>query len=295
MAVSILWHLREIERRQLHLTLGFPSLFEYCVRSLGYSEGAAGRRIASMRLLREVPAVEASLASGKVTLSSLSSVHHFLRREESKGRASYSPRQKLELVKKIEGKSRRQTEEILASISPESAVPLDRERVLNDEQVEVRFVADRRLLERLDRLKGLVGDRTGRGMSYADLFEQLADIALKKLVPSERSDSTPPAKSKANSSPALPLAMPTKRAGIPAAMKREVWRRDGGCCSYKDPKSGRRCESRFALQIDHIEPVGKGGITALNNLRLLCRGHNILAAVNAYGTGHMSRFVPALN
>ena len=46
---------------------------------------------------------------------------------------------------------------------------------------------------------------------------------------------------------------------IPAAVRREVWRRDGGCCSYVDPHSGRRCGSRFLLELDHIVPFALGG------------------------------------
>ena len=48
---------------------------------------------------------------------------------------------------------------------------------------------------------------------------------------------------------------------IPAPVRREVWRRDGGCCSYVDPHSGRRCGSRFLLELDHIVPFALGGST----------------------------------
>ena len=64
---------------------------------------------------------------------------------------------------------------------------------------------------------------------------------------------------------------------IPAAVKREVWRRDQGCCSYVDPYSGRRCGSRYRLEIDHIVPFALGGATELFNLRLRCRAHHSFA------------------
>ena len=41
---------------------------------------------------------------------------------------------------------------------------------------------------------------------------------------------------------------------VPAAAKREIWQRDGGRCRYIDPRSGRRCPSRYLLQIDHMFP-----------------------------------------
>ena len=87
------------------------------------------------------------------------------------------------------------------------------------------------------------------------------------------------------SSRGMPGATPAKRHAaarpcasalrfIPAAVKQEVWRRDQGCCSYVDPHSGRRCGSRFLLQIDHVVPVTHGGGAEPGNLRLLCAPHH---------------------
>ena len=61
---------------------------------------------------------------------------------------------------------------------------------------------------------------------------------------------------------------------IPAAVKREVWRRDRGRCSYVDRTSGRRCGSQHLLQIDHVVPYAQGGAAEPNNLRLLCAAHH---------------------
>ncbi|MDE0448337.1 MAG: HNH endonuclease signature motif containing protein, partial [Spirochaetaceae bacterium] len=63
---------------------------------------------------------------------------------------------------------------------------------------------------------------------------------------------------------------------IPVAVRREVWRRDQGCCSYVDPHSGRRCGSRYRLEIDHVVPFALGGATELWNLRIRCRAHHRL-------------------
>ena len=49
---KVLKYLEEIERRKLYLARGYGSLFEFCVKELKYSEGSAGRRISSMRLIR---------------------------------------------------------------------------------------------------------------------------------------------------------------------------------------------------------------------------------------------------
>ncbi|MDR3608925.1 MAG: hypothetical protein P4M08_16295, partial [Oligoflexia bacterium] len=71
LTTEILHHLREIEARKLFCALGYSSLFEYAVKELGYSESAAQLRIDSMRLLRELPQVEAQVQSGELTLSVL--------------------------------------------------------------------------------------------------------------------------------------------------------------------------------------------------------------------------------
>ena len=59
---------------------------------------------------------------------------------------------------------------------------------------------------------------------------------------------------------------------IPAPVRREVWRRDRCCCSYVDPHSGRRCGSRFLLELDHIVPFALGGSAEPGNLR--CAAHH---------------------
>ena len=56
--IQVFRHLREIESRKLYFSQGFSSLFDYAVRDLGYSEGAAFRRIKAMRLCRDLPEAE---------------------------------------------------------------------------------------------------------------------------------------------------------------------------------------------------------------------------------------------
>jgi hypothetical protein len=51
--LEILVHLIEVERRRLHLGLGYASMFDYCTRHLGYSSSAASRRIQAARCVRD--------------------------------------------------------------------------------------------------------------------------------------------------------------------------------------------------------------------------------------------------
>ena len=61
---------------------------------------------------------------------------------------------------------------------------------------------------------------------------------------------------------------------IPAAVRRHIWLRDRGRCTYRDPESGRCCGSRHLVQIDHVQPYAMGGSASAQNLRLLCGAHN---------------------
>ena len=72
---------------------------------------------------------------------------------------------------------------------------------------------------------------------------------------------------------------------IPAKIKRQVWNRDHGCCTYPG------CSSKYFLEYDHIQPVSLKGTSTLENLRLLCRAHNQLVAIQQLGFKQMDRFL----
>jgi len=76
---------------------------------------------------------------------------------------------------------------------------------------------------------------------------------------------------------------------VPAAVEREVRKRDGGVCQWP-VDSGGVCGSRHRVQIDHIIPKAQGGKPVIGNLRLLCERHNKLAAWQKLGHGLMNRY-----
>ena len=63
---------------------------------------------------------------------------------------------------------------------------------------------------------------------------------------------------------------PGKRVNIPQNIKSELFKRANHQCEI--PK----CGSNFKLEIDHIVPIHQMGTTAPNNLRVVCRNHNLL-------------------
>jgi 5-methylcytosine-specific restriction endonuclease McrA len=85
---------------------------------------------------------------------------------------------------------------------------------------------------------------------------------------------------------------PSRTNHIPAHVKREVLRRAGGRrCEWILP-SGERCDCRRRLEFDHIKALALGGTSTLENVRLICRSHNLLAARQVFGDALMDRYAP---
>lgn len=267
--VEILHHLREVERRRLFLKRGFPSLFEYCVTALGYSTSAAHRRIAAMRLLRDLlPAsaveIEKKIQDGKLSLSVVAQAQTFFNQEKT------DPAQKPNILLALEGKSSREAERELAARSTSPVLPRETTRPISSELTQITLTVDAGLLKDLEELKLLLSHKNHK-MTWSDLFAELRTIALKKLA--KRSSIRPNKKpAEPNNTPPHTFT-PTNRY-IPMHSRRELTPlRDIGC-SYQDPKTQRFCGSRYQLELDHILPYSIGGDHSPANLRWLCRQHN---------------------
>ena len=75
---------------------------------------------------------------------------------------------------------------------------------------------------------------------------------------------------------------------LPANWKQlvaKVWERDGGRCTWKLPKSGKRCPRKGA-DVDHIR---NDDDHSLGNLRLLCRAHHDQKTQREARFGRMKR------
>jgi 5-methylcytosine-specific restriction endonuclease McrA len=73
---------------------------------------------------------------------------------------------------------------------------------------------------------------------------------------------------------------------VPADVRRAVWKRDGGRCTFTSD-AGHRCEERKDVQFDHIEPYARDGEATVGGIRLLCRAHNQYQAERAFGAEFM--------
>ena len=347
--IQVLHHLDEIDSRKLYLELGFSSLFDYAVKELGYSEGAAYRRIKAMKLCREVPETESRLKSGKLSLSSACQLQAFFEKQDKKAKVeklvlqkemahqregsnknkeiknstvhqkpsmedqpnnkfclSLSVERKQELVKKAERCSTRATMKLLSEVDPSLFVPKEQARFLGKGKVEIKVVIDESCHKKLEELKGLLSHKNP-SLSYGELLSILSEEALEKHDPvrirkrskktgikkkavtspeklksknintnNKQDHKSAIKKSAATSAPKWKYAGKAKKLSraIPSELKRHIWKRDKGQCSYIHPETKRRCSSKHLLQIDHIKPFSLGGKSELNNLRLLCAGHN---------------------
>ena len=139
----------------------------------------------------------------------------------------------------------------------------------------VQFTVTEPEHERLQYALQLMSHRNPRG-SLAFLNRQALELLIEELEQEKFAATDEPREGNGSSS----------GRHIPSAVKRKVWERDGGRCTFVSP-AGRRCESRWMLEFDHIREFARGGEATADNLRLLCRCHNQYAAECSYGAEFM--------
>ena len=256
----VLRYLREVENRRLFLDRGYSSLFAFCTEFLAYSESEAYTRIQAMRLTKAVPSIEKSIETGALSLSVAAQAQSVFKRME-KQKQNLPVHKKQEVVESLINTSTREAERKLASIFP-SALPIERKRAISEQETRIEFTADQALLSKLEQIKNLLGHKQAH--TYAELFNEMATMVLAKL------------EKKNTSKTVAPLGAPKvqEKRYIPQNIRAEVWKRDQGQCQFSDPHTGKKCQSRHAVEFDHIKEFSKGGEHTSANLRLLCSAHN---------------------
>jgi 5-methylcytosine-specific restriction endonuclease McrA len=256
-AEVIAW-LREVEDRKLYCDKGHGSLFLYCVKSLKYSEPSAQRRTDAVKLSREIPGICEKVKSGELSLTVVSQAHVFFRKEAKFGLA-----EKKEIVETLSHKSCRASERELLkhSSQPEIHIP-DRVKPVSQTHSQIHFVASDEQIALFEKARGLLANANPE-MSWADLFQKVTEIALKKIDPLQRT--TPPARK---------LQDPNTRTPN-TALKFGILKKAGGKCE--------NCGSIYRLNYDHIDPWMLGGETTAQNMRILCRGCNERHRIKVFG------------
>jgi len=353
--VEFLLHLDEFDRRQAFLQAGFGSLWDYCLKALHLREGAAGRRIGAMRVLRRFPRLEGPLRDGRLCLSTVSLLGQVLdddNLEELVGRAAFLTKSEVEhLVVSLRPRNApkdgiRQLVSTGAMAGPAFApselnastplatcslpaapdvqpkeqgksgaedVPIERQastgeadgrgprraevQAVSRDRWSLRVTLDAALKSDLESLKTLLSHKVPSG-DLTEVLREAVRCAIEKHG-KRRGTVAPEVHGKLGSAVAAQrrgtgTAEPTAHGGrssrgIPAAVRRQVWDRDGGRCTFEGA-DGRRCESRWQLEFDHVDPASLGGASTAANLRIRCRKHNVLYAEEVYGREHMARF-----
>jgi 5-methylcytosine-specific restriction endonuclease McrA len=154
-------------------------------------------------------------------------------------------------------------------------------------------------MKKIEEAKALLSRKYPKGVPLGNLLEEALDAYLDKHSPERKKQRREKRKAKnikkantASDSMKNPAAAHSKHEKynrhIPQALKDEVYARDEGRCAFVG-SDGRRCNSTWNLEIDHIKPFAKGGKHSIHNLRLLCARHNHLEAERVYSKEFMER------
>jgi 5-methylcytosine-specific restriction endonuclease McrA len=155
---------------------------------------------------------------------------------------------------------------------------------------DVRCLIDDTVMRDLERCKALLSGKFPKGMSYSEFLGELAGDWLKHHDPLKRAERRSKKKRRAGVEARVKSTKEDSRY-IPLAVRDDVYKRDGGTCSFVG-SNGKRCNSDYSLQYDHYPvPYARGGPSTVNNLRLLCAKHNRYAAEKTYGEGFIQKFV----
>ncbi len=186
---EILWCLRSIQQKMIYAEYSYSSLFEFAVKHLGYSGGAASRRIRAMEFLKDVPETEAALNEGKVSLTTVASLQSYLQHEKKKRRDNKEEQISLEtkkdLLLQIENKSKTECEKIFVSLSPvleDKILGTEKARVLTPDKTELKLVAEEKLMQNIQRLRELSAHKNPN-LSYAEIFLMSTEFMLEKIDP----------------------------------------------------------------------------------------------------------------
>jgi hypothetical protein len=151
-------------------------------------------------------------------------------------------------------------------------------------QWSLRVTLDGPLKADMQTLQNLLSHKIPTG-SLTEVVREAVRCAIEKH--GKRRGAVRPGRTRKGKGPAPRPA--GERQPVSAEVTRQVWERDGGQCTYLS-QDGRRCQSRWQLELDHVESPRQGGPATADELRLRCRPHNIFHAEQTFGRAHMAKF-----
>jgi 5-methylcytosine-specific restriction endonuclease McrA len=300
----------ELDARKLYLSEGYASMHAYCVGVHNMSEDVAYKRARAAETARRFPAIFDAVAEGRLNLGGVLLLRPHLAPETAE-----------ELIAAASRRTREEIERLLAERCPKPDVPTRVEEIspgvgllaaddgasdscglapgpvcmttaqhtvdaaaprakvtpLAPQRFKVEVTLDGDAHRDLVQAQALLGREVARGdvaeVLKRSLHEYVLRLQRRKCAATDRPR---PCSRRRSSNPRH----------VPAAVRRAVWERDGGLCTFVIEK-GYRCEERSGLELDHVIPVARRGEATEANLRLRCRAHNQHAADRAFGRGFM--------
>ena len=315
---TVIAHIAEFDARRLYLAEAFPSMFAYCVGELGYTEDAAYKRIQAARTARRFPRLYYDVAAGRLHLAAVcllaprltpenvdelvsaatgrskSDIEAWLAQRFVPTSQKSSPRALVVLVKPrvpVSGpKSEKQVNQLapgqvdLPILAPvQEAIPVAAAPALYIARIPLR--EDTR--EKLRRAQDLLAHALPSG-DLTEILDRALDALLAKLEARKHAAVRHPRTPVPRPARPTECSPPKRSRAIAARVRRAVWERDGGRCTFVSA-SGRRCEARRGLEYDHVIPFALGGESTVEGLRLRCRAHNQYEAERTFGVDHMRR------
>jgi 5-methylcytosine-specific restriction endonuclease McrA len=299
----LLAHIAEVDARRLYLQAGYPSMFAYCVDELRLSEGGAYKRIQAARAARANPAIFAAVADGRLHLTAVRLLAPYLTAENADGllaAATHLRRSEIEqllaqrfpplrapgpapTVRAIPSEPmRKRVLGPVASPTPSlldpSESPLQPAPPPAPERYSVHVTIDKSTHDKLRYAQELLSHSVPSG-DVAQVLDRALDALIRQLEQQKFAATTKPRPRQAAS---------TRARHIPAPVRRAVWERDAGQCTFVG-ETGYRCGARRFLEFDHVDPVARGGKATEERMRLRCRAHNQYEAERTFGREFMNR------
>jgi 5-methylcytosine-specific restriction endonuclease McrA len=239
--LTILYHLKEIDHRKLFSDLKHPSLFRYCVDELGYSESAAQRRIVAARLLNRQPEVAGKIESGALSLTNISQVIKTTKDTDLQDK----------MLQEVEGLSKKDCEKKIFEMTGEVLPQRESKKRVADDKMKVAIILSDETIELMEKVKALIG----KDLSSDQLIRYAMEAAVEKI---ER------VKFKQTKSRNSPPPAEVNRT-VSASIKRDAYFKGRKCSN---------CGGHWNLQFDHRKPFALGGLSSIDNIRLLCGSCN---------------------
>ncbi len=176
---DILLHICEVDRRRLYLQMAYPSLYEYLIKELQYSEASAQRRVDGARLLAQIPEAAAKISSGAINLSQISKIQKASRDVKKVQGLTVSIENKKELMDKIENQSGRVTELILAQTFNLPVQFNETRKIQKDESVHFEMTFTKQQMENLEQARALLSHILPGG-KMSEVISHLAKRFIEK-------------------------------------------------------------------------------------------------------------------